>query len=150
MESSQSIDELAFVNIMLTTERHFRIAQVFCMLVVLACVQLAVNITKTSSEITVLHWVLMAMAAWAMVSGFTLQRKIISHSDRDHQRPGRSTPLSRWRAGNLVRIGSATSVALWGLILRENGGPALIAYILFAVAGLLLAIWKPGRSPVCS
>ena len=36
----------------------------------------------------------------------------------------------------------------WGLILRENGGPASIANIFFVVAGLLLLIWKPSASPL--
>jgi hypothetical protein len=132
---------------MLTTERHFRVVQVFCILVVLACVQIAVKVTKTSAEITLIQWVVIAMGLWAIVSGFTLQRQIVGHSDKPRKRSTRSTPFSRWRAGNLVRLASATSVALWGLILRENGGPAWLAYIFFAIAALLLLIWGPGTSP---
>jgi hypothetical protein len=35
---------------------------------------------------------------------------------------------------HLVAGERATSVALWGLILRENGGPSSIAYTFFAVS----------------
>jgi hypothetical protein len=132
---------------MLTTTRHFRIVQVFCIFVVLCSFQVALRVDKTSPEVTPLQWVWIGMGVWATVSGFILERQIVRYPKRS--RPStRSTPFSRWRAGNLIRVASATSVACWGLILRESGGPALIANILFAVAGLLLLIWKPSASPM--
>jgi uncharacterized membrane protein len=133
---------------MLTTERQFRIAQVFCVLVVLACLQVALKVDKTSPEITPIQWILVAMGVWAIFSGFLLERQIVNYPKRVRRPSARSTPFSRWRAGNLIRIASATSVALWGLILRENGGPTSIAYIFFAIAILLLLAWKPSVCPV--
>jgi hypothetical protein len=130
----------------LRTERHLRIVQVFCILVVVVCVQIALKVNKTSSEITPIQWILIGMGVWAIFSGFILERKIIRNWVR---RPStRSTPFSRWRAGNLVRVASAASVALWGLILRVNGGPAPIAYTFFAIAGLLLLAWRPSPCPL--
>src|SRR5713101_2505801 len=129
---------------MLMTERHFRVVQVFCILVVIACFQVAMKVTKTSTEITSIQWVVIAMGLWAILSGFVLQRQIVGHPNKLRRRSTRTTPFSRWRTGNLVRVGSATSVALWGLILRENGGAMWLADIFFAIGGLLLLIWKPG------
>jgi hypothetical protein len=51
---------------MLTTERQFRIAQVFCILVVLACFQVALRVDKTSPEMTPIQWILVAMGVWAI------------------------------------------------------------------------------------
>ncbi len=131
---------------MLTTERHFRAVQMFCILTVLTCVRVAMKVSCTSTEITTFQWVVIALGLWAIPSGFFLQRTIVGHSDK-LRRSTRSTPLSRWNAGNLVRLATATSVALWGLVLREIGGPAWLAYIFFAVGGMLLLMWKPGASP---
>jgi hypothetical protein len=133
---------------MLKTERQFRIAQLFCIVVVLACFQVSLKVDKTSPEITPIQWILVAMGVWAIFSGFLLERQIVSYPKMARRPSAQSTPFSRWRAGNLIRIASATSVALWGLILRENGGPKAIAYTFFAIAILLLLAWRPSVRPV--
>ncbi|MGA8430838.1 MAG: hypothetical protein WB729_13525 [Candidatus Sulfotelmatobacter sp.] len=132
---------------MLTAERHFRLVQIFCILVVLACFQVALKVDKISPEMTPIQWVVIVMGVWAIMSGFILERKIVSYPKRASRPSIRSTPLSRWRAGNLVRVASATSVALWGLILRSNGGSASVAYTLIAIGGLLLLTWRPSALP---
>ena len=114
---------------MLTTERHFRVMQVFCILLVLTCFQVALRVDKTSPEITPIQWLLIGMGVWAIPSGFFLERQVLRDPDRARRRSTRSSPLSRWRAGNLVRVMSATALACWGLVFRENGGRASIAYI---------------------
>ena len=42
---------------------------------------------------------------------------------------------------------SATALACWGLILRETGGRASIAYIFLLAAGTMLLVWKPSVRP---
>jgi hypothetical protein len=133
---------------MLKTERQFRVVQMFCILVVLACFQVALKLVQTSPEITPIQWVLVGMGVWAIFSGFMLEREIVGYPNRVRRPSARSTPFSRWRAGNLVRVASATSVALWGLILRESGGPSSIAYTFFVIAGLLLLVWRPSARPI--
>ena len=132
---------------MLITERHFRVVQVFCILVVLACFQVAVKVDTTSTKLTPIQWVVIAMGVWAILSGFILERKIVGYPKRVSHPSARSTPFSRWRASNLIRVASATSVGLWGLILRANGGPASIAYTLIAIGGALLLVWRPSPRP---
>lgn len=132
---------------MLKTERQFRVVQVFCILVVLASFRVASKLDQTSPEITPLQWVLIGMGVWAIFSGFMLERQIVSNPNRVRRPSARSTPFSRWRAGNLVRVASATSVALWGLVLRENGGLSSVAYTFIVIAGLLLVAWKPSARP---
>ena len=46
---------------MLTTVRQFRVVQVFCILVVLACFRVALKMGTNSTEITPIHWVVIAM-----------------------------------------------------------------------------------------
>ena len=99
---------------MLKTERQFRVVQMFCILVVLACFQVALKLVQTSPEITPIQWVLVGMGVWAIFSGFMLERQIVGYPNRVRRPSARSTPFSRWRAGNLVRVASATSVPLWG------------------------------------
>lgn len=132
---------------MLNTERHFRVVQVWCILVVLVCFQVALKVDKTCSEITPFQWLLIGMGVWAIISGFMLEHLMITYPNRVRRPSTRSTPIGRWRAGNLVRVASATSVSLWGLILRSNGGPTSIAFALIAVGGLLLLVWRPSARP---
>jgi hypothetical protein len=131
---------------MLTTKRHFHAVQLFCILAVTASAQLAMKVNKSTTGITPIQWVVIVMGLWAIPSGFLVERQIVGKSGKAG-RSRRSTPLSRWRASNLVRVMSATSVALWGVILRENGGPAWLAYLFLAVGGLLILIWGPRASP---
>lgn len=129
---------------MLTNERHFRILQLCCIVTVLVFFRFGRAVADTATEPTLMRWVVIGMGVWASTAGFILERKIVRSGARSSNR---STPLSRWRAGNLLRVASASSVAAWGLILRVIGGPALIANIFFAVAGILLVIWRPSARP---
>ena len=127
--------------------RHFRVIQMFCILTVASCVRVAMKVSGTSPEITRFQWVVIALGLWAIPSGFLLQRQIVGHSDKPGRRSTRFTPLTRWSVGNLTRLATANSVALWGVVLREIGGPAWLTYFFFAMGGLLLLVWKPGASP---
>jgi hypothetical protein len=132
---------------MLTNVRHFYAVKVFCLLAVVASAQVTLKNTKPSTQITPIQWVVIAMGLWAIPSGFLVERQILGRTDRPSPRTSRSTPLSRWRASNVVRAMSATSVALWGLILRESGGPVWLAYSFLGLGGLLVLIWKPTATP---
>ena len=87
------------------------------------------------------------MGIWAIASGFLLERCVLAKPYNAVGRSGQSTPLTRWRAGNLARVMSATAVALWGLILRENGGPGWLAYLYLCIGGLLVLTWRPSPKP---
>jgi hypothetical protein len=74
---------------MLTTERHFRVVQLFCIVVVLTCFQVALRMDATSPEITTIHWVLIGMGVWAIVSGFIVERQIVGHPNKVRSRSTR-------------------------------------------------------------
>ena len=128
---------------MFTNEQHFRVLKIFCILAVISSAEVALKVKKPCTGLTLTQCFVIAMGAWAIASGFIIERRILSKPYKS----GRSTLLGRWRAGNLVRVMSATSVALWGLILRENGGPAWLAYLYAGIGALLLLIWRPTSSP---
>jgi len=135
---------------MLTSIRHLRIVHVVGIVTVLVCFHVASEVHSTSAEIIPFQWALIAMMVWAAGSGFLLERAILVHRK---PRVPRFAPIVRWRWAHLSRISTAVSVACWGVIFRETGGPAFIAYIAFALSLMLLLIWQPtpppaGESPI--
>ena len=108
---------------------------------------MATKVSCTTTEITRFHWAVIALGLWAIPSGFVTQRLIVGQFGEARDESSRFTPLTRWRAGNMVRLASATSVSLWGLILRASGGPSAIAYTLIAIGGLLVLTWRPSTRP---
>ena len=86
-------------------------------------------------------------AIWSAIVGFTLQRKVNRTAKRPQRAGSKSTPFTRWKAGHLMRLASATLVANWGLLLYYFQGPLWVVDTVFAAALILLIAWKPGTSP---
>jgi FtsH-binding integral membrane protein len=131
-------------------EIQLRLVQAACVVMVLASIGVSLGVQRTPHGIMSVHWLMIVLAIWSAVSGFTLQRRIVNGPDRSQRRPKKSTPFTRWRAGNLARLSSAMSVGLWGLVLCEFGGPAWLVNTFFAIGLLLLLIWRPGASPAAT
>lgn len=132
---------------MRTPERQLRFLQVGCLLVLLAGTRLAWSVQGTTHGTPVVRWIVRALALACAVQGFTLQRRIVGRPNRISRGSGRSTPFTRWRAGNIVRLAFATAVGLYGLLLSEFGGPLWQVDSLFVIGLVLLLIWKPGKIP---
>ena len=128
-------------------ETQLRLVQAAGIALVLVSIGVSLGVQKTPRAITSVHWLMIVLAIWSAASGFTLQRRIVNSPGRSQQRSKTSTPFSRWKAGHLVRLGSAGSVGLWGLVLCEFGVPTWLANAFFAIGLLLLLIWRPGASP---
>jgi hypothetical protein len=127
--------------------RQLRIVQIACILLALSCVVLTVRKPTNHGEATPVHWLITVAAIYCAVSGFTVQRKIVTGPARTQLKRG-STPLSRWRAGHLIRLATAAAVSLWGAVLSIYGGPSWLVYSLLALGLLLLVVWSPGTNPV--
>lgn len=132
---------------MTTPERQLRFLQAGCLLVLLASTRLAWRVQGTTHGSPVVRWIVLVLAVACAVQGFTLQQRIVTRPNRTHRGSGSSTPFSRWRAGNIVRLAFATAVGLYGLVLSEFGGPLWQVDSLFVIGLVLLLIWKPGRIP---
>jgi hypothetical protein len=131
-------------------ERQLRLVQVACALFLIACVLLihfGHGNREPSAGMNFTQSLVIVAAIWSAVSGFTLQRRIVSAPKRSQAKSARSTPFSRWKNGHIARLWSATSVCMWGLIMYEIRGPSWIVDSLVAVGVILLVTWKPGASP---
>jgi hypothetical protein len=91
-------------------------------------------------------WMLVG-AIWSAVVGFTFQRKLNRTATRPQRAGPKSTPFTRWKAGHVMRIASATSVGTWGLVLYYFQGPLWVVDTVLAAALILLLAWKPDTSP---
>ena len=127
-------------------ERQLRFVQIACVLVVVMSIRISLMVQGTTHGSSLIQWTVIVLAFSCALQGFTLQRRIINGPSLS-RRQSRLTPLARWRAGNIVRLTSATAVGLWALVLSENGGHVLLVNALFAIGVLLLLIWRPGTSP---
>jgi hypothetical protein len=133
---------------MTTPVRQLHMVQVACILFALLCVVVSGFVRHESPGNNVpLYWLVVALATYCAISGFTVQR-FLSRPARSQQSRRRSTPFSRWRAGHLARLFSALSVAPWALVLSNIGGPPWAVDALFVLGLLLLLRWTPGASPV--
>ncbi|SRR5258707_4929083 len=133
---------------MSTHERQLRLVQVACIGTLLTSIRISLRVQGTTHGSSLIQWIVIVLALSCALQGFALQRQIVKDRPRPPQRRLRlSTPFARWRAGNLVRLASATAVGLWALVLSENGGRAFPVDALFVVGTILLLIWRPGASP---
>jgi hypothetical protein len=129
---------------------QLRVLQIVCLVMALSACWLVAHLgnPKGDGETGSIQWVIALVAVYCAASGFTLQRKITKGPARFQQTKGRSTPLSRWKAGNLARLLLPVSVAAWGDVLRISGGPLWLAYVLCGLGIILLLGWSPGTAPV--
>ena len=129
---------------MVPAARVLRFVQLACIVLVLASAVISIlGRQLTSSALTGRHWLVLAAACYSAVSGFTMQRRIV----RRKSNSASSTPLTRWRAGHLIRLMSATTAGISGLLFFELAGPIQLVYVLLAAGLLLLLSWTPGSPP---
>jgi len=130
-------------------KRGLRVVQIVCLAVAFASFMMVSRLSKPENNGTIrpIHWVIVLAAIYCAFSAFTLQRTITKGPKRQPTKIA-STPLSRWRAGHLVRLFFPLSVALWGDVLVISGGPSWLAYSLCGLGILLLLVWRHENVPV--
>ena|SRR5690242_5374162 len=105
-------------------QRQLRLMQIGCFSVLVACAFLAHWQARengsSSNGIGTVSILVILLALWSATSGFTLQRKL---QRRSQSKSSKTTPSTRWRAGHIFRLCSATACGLWGLVLFEFHGP---------------------------
>jgi len=133
---------------MKTAAQRLRILQIACILMFLVCVGASrLGGHEWRGRFTPVHWIVVVGAIGSAVSGFTLQRKMANPPTQSRRPSATSTPFIRWRAGNIWRIWTATTVGGWALCLSDLAGPPWLVNILFVVGLLLLLVWRPGAAP---
>ena len=124
----------------MTPERQLRVKQILCisflaLIVLLRHLGFLGNSPRRAMNFS--QFLVIGAALWSALSYFTIQRRLTV----------RPQSLGRWMTNHLVRLGSATSVGMWALLLYYLGGPRWVVDALSVIGLILLMIWKPGASP---
>ena len=101
-------------------------------------------------ELKLTQVLMLVGALWSAVVGFTFQRKLNRIATRFRRSGSTSTPFTRWKAGHVARLATATSVGTWGMALYYFHGPLWTVDTVSALAIILLIAWTPGASPNAS
>jgi len=73
-----------------------------------------------------------------------LRRRMIKPSEESlRSNPNDETALKKWRAGVIVSLGMASTIVLFGVLLRLMGATWNVASWFFIVGILLLLAWTP-------
>src|SRR6266700_256685 len=109
-------------------ERQLRLVQGGCILFLVVCIFLLHfgvfgSLEPAGREMNFMQFLVIVGAIWSAVVGFTFQRRMTRSASRPQRPTAKSTPFTRWRAGHVMRLGSATSVGMWGLVLYYCCGP---------------------------
>jgi len=105
------------------------------------------SLEPAGRELKLTQLLMLVGALWSAVVGFTFQRKLTRIATRSRRSGTTSTPFTRWKAGHVMRLLTATSVGTWGMALYYFHGPLWLVDMVSAVALILLVAWKPGASP---
>ena len=79
--------------------------------------------------------------------GFKMQRVMLRTRSQSLPPTLKSTPQSRWMAGNALRLATAAAVGFQAFVLHLFDGSAILVNLMFASSLLLLLIWQPGTCP---
>ena len=131
---------------------QLRLVQGGCILFIVLCILLLHlgvlgRLEPAGREIKLVQFLIIVVAVWSAVVGFTFQRKLSRTSKRPRRDGSKSTPFTRWKVGHLMRLATATSVGTWGLALYYFHSPLWLANTVLAVALVLLIAWKPDPGP---
>jgi hypothetical protein len=108
------------------------------------------SLEPAGRELKLTQLLMLVGAIWSAVVGFTFQRKLTRIETRSRRSGTKSTPFTRWKAGHVMRLATATSVGTWGMALYYFHGPLWVVDTVLVVALILLAAWKPGTNPNAS
>lgn len=133
-------------------ERQLRLVQGGCILFIVLCILLLHfgalgSLGPAAREIKLVQFLMIVGAIWSAIVGFTVQRKVNRAATQPRRASAKSTSLSRWMVGHLMRLACGTSVGMWGLALYYFCGPLRLVNALLGAGLALLLIWKPGASP---
>lgn len=108
------------------------------------------SLEPAGRELKLTQFLMLVGAIWSAVVGFTSQRKLSRIATKPRRSGTKSTQFTRWKAGHVMRLASATSVGTYGIALYYFHSPLWVVDTVLAVGLILLLAWRPGTSPSAS
>jgi len=147
-----SLRRSRYTQAMKRPELQLRFLQGACILFLVFCILLLHfgalgSLESAGREIKLVQFLMIVGVIWSAIVGFTFQRKMNRTATQPRRPSAKSTPLSRWRAGHIMRLTSGFSVGVWGLAVYYFCGPLWLVDATLGAGLALLLIWKPGNSP---
>jgi len=105
------------------------------------------SLEPAGRELKLTQFLMLVGAIWSAAGGFTFQRKLSRIATKPRRSGTKSTQFTRWKAGNVARLATATSVGTWGIALYYFRSPLWVVDMVLAVGLVLLLAWRPGTSP---
>jgi hypothetical protein len=105
------------------------------------------SLEPAGRELKLTQFLMLAGAIWSAVVGFTSQRRLSRIATKPRRSGTKSTQFTRWKAGHVMRLATATSVGTWGMALYYFHSPLWVVDTVLAVGLILLLAWRPGTSP---
>ena len=132
----------------MTQSQKLRIAQIVLIVFVLFLFRFIQVVPAASGQsgMTPYKWMILIAAFYCAVAGFFVKKRMLG-VPRNPRIAARSTPAKRWMVANVVLLGYAVSVSLWGLVFHFQGGPDSLADTLIGLGLVLLLFWRPGAIP---
>ena len=127
-------------------ERQLRLKQIVCisfLVVILLLRHLGFMGNPSRRAMNLSQFLVIVAALWSAVSWFTVHRRLAARP----QRHSTGSPIGRWVGGHIMRLLNATAVGMWALLLYYLGGPPRVVDAFFAIALILLILWRPGAHP---
>jgi hypothetical protein len=105
------------------------------------------SLEPAGRELKLTQFLMLVGTIWSGVGGFTFQRKLSRLATKPRRSGTKSTQFTRWKAGHIARLGTATSVGTWGIALYYFHSPLWVVDAVLAIGLILLLAWRPGTSP---
>jgi hypothetical protein len=105
------------------------------------------SLAPAGRKLKLVQLLMIVGAICSAIVGFTFQRKLNRIATKPQRAGSKSTPFTRWKAGHVMRLGSATSVGVWGMVLCYFQAPLWVVDTVLAIALILLLAWKPDTNP---
>jgi len=102
------------------------------------------KITTEPRDVTLFHRMFIALTILLVGIAMVFRVRMVGPAAETLRlRPEDAQMLTRWRTGSLVSLVLCEAVGLYGFALRVLGGEFLLSAPFYAVAILLMLVWRP-------
>lgn len=97
---------------------------------------------------TWLHWIVAALGASSGAQGYLMRRKLMARATIEHSTGNLLVAARKWSAAQLVSVGTAQAVVLYGVVAKMSlGCPRWFSASFYVVGVVLLLLYRPDSQP---